>query len=104
MRPDPTVTALGAQGVEAVIGVIYPPQVALVGFGRVVERPWAVDGLLGVRPVVTAPLSADRCATDGAVGARCPTAVTRLLLADFLLAHSVPLHWSLPKAGDPDER
>jgi pyruvate dehydrogenase E2 component (dihydrolipoamide acetyltransferase) len=74
-----TVTSLGDQGVESVFGVIYPPQVALVGFGRVVDRPCSVDGLLGVRPVVTATLSADHRATDGAVGARYLTAVTRLL-------------------------
>ncbi|MFG2859198.1 2-oxo acid dehydrogenase subunit E2 [Streptomyces sioyaensis] len=77
--PTITVTNLGDQGVESVLGVIYPPQVALVGFGRVIERPWAVDGLLGVRPVVTATLSADHRATDGAVGARYLTAVDRLL-------------------------
>ncbi|WP_340375271.1 2-oxo acid dehydrogenase subunit E2 [Streptomyces sp. SS7] len=74
-----TVTNLGDQGVESVFGVIYPPQVALVGFGRVVERPCAVGGLLGVRPVVTATLSADHRATDGAVGARYLTVVTRFL-------------------------
>ncbi|MFJ7175995.1 dihydrolipoamide acetyltransferase family protein [Streptomyces massasporeus] len=74
-----TVTHLGDQGVEAVFGVIYPPQVALVGFGRVVDRPCAVDGLLGVRPAVTATLSADHRATNGAVGSRYLTTVTRLL-------------------------
>ncbi|WP_406306568.1 2-oxo acid dehydrogenase subunit E2 [Streptomyces sp. NBC_00885] len=74
-----TVTNLGDQGVESVFGVIYPPQLALVGFGRVVDRPCAVDGLLGVRPVVTATLSADHRATDGAVGARYLTTVDRLL-------------------------
>ncbi|MCX4458929.1 2-oxo acid dehydrogenase subunit E2 [Streptomyces sp. NBC_01728] len=74
-----TVTNLGDQGVEAVFGVIYPPQVALVGFGRIIDRPCAVDGLLGVRPVVTATLSADHRATDGAIGARYLTAVDRLL-------------------------
>lgn len=74
-----TVTNLGDQGVETVFGVIYPPQVALVGYGRVVDRPCAVDGLLGVRPMVTATLSADHRATDGAVGARYLTAVSRLL-------------------------
>lgn len=77
--PTITVTSLGEQGVEAVHGVIYPPQVALVGFGTVLERPWAVDGLLGVRPVVTATLSADHRASDGATGARYLTAVERLL-------------------------
>ncbi|MEU6371278.1 2-oxo acid dehydrogenase subunit E2 [Streptomyces sp. NPDC046931] len=74
-----TVTSLGDQGVETVFGVIHPPQVALVGFGAVVERPWADHGMLGVRPVVTATLSADHRATDGAVGARFLTAVDRLL-------------------------
>ncbi|MFF0834887.1 MULTISPECIES: 2-oxo acid dehydrogenase subunit E2 [unclassified Streptomyces] len=74
-----TVTSLGDQGVEAVFGVIHPPQVALVGFGAVVERPWAAGGMLGVRPVVTATLAADHRATDGAVGARYLTAVGRLL-------------------------
>jgi pyruvate dehydrogenase E2 component (dihydrolipoamide acetyltransferase) len=74
-----TVTNLGDRGVEAVFGVIYPPQVALVGFGRVVERPWAVDGLLGVRPVVTVTLSADHRASDGHVGGLYLTAVEALL-------------------------
>ncbi|MEV7155090.1 dihydrolipoamide acetyltransferase family protein [Streptomyces misionensis] len=74
-----TVTSLGDQGVEAVFGVIHPPQVALVGFGAVVERPWAAGGMLGVRPVVTATLAADHRATDGAVGARYLSAVDRLL-------------------------
>lgn len=74
-----TVTNLGDQGVDSVLGVIYPPQVALVGFGQVIDRPCAVNGLLGVRPVVTATLSADHRATDGAVGARYLTAVYRLL-------------------------
>ncbi|MEV6020192.1 2-oxo acid dehydrogenase subunit E2 [Streptomyces sp. NPDC051997] len=74
-----TVTNLGEQGAETVFGVIHPPQVALVGFGAVVDRPWATNGLLGVRPVVTATLAADHRATDGAVGARYLTAVDRLL-------------------------
>jgi len=70
-----TVTNLGEQGVEAVYGVIYPPQVALVGFGRVADRPWAVDGLLGVRPLTTMTLSADHRATDAMTGARFLAAV-----------------------------
>ncbi len=65
-----TFTSLGDLGVEAVYGVIYPPQVALVGFGRITERPWAENGMLGVRPAVTVTLSGDHRATDGIVGAR----------------------------------
>ncbi|MFF5787478.1 2-oxo acid dehydrogenase subunit E2 [Streptomyces sp. NPDC012693] len=77
--PSITVTNLGDQGVEAVFGVVYPPQVALVGLGRIVERPVAVDGLVGVRPVLTATLSADHRAADGATGARLLTTLDRLL-------------------------
>jgi len=77
--PTITVTNLGDQGVEEVQGVIYPPQVALVGFGRVVERPWALDGLLGVHPVVVATLAADHRVTDGHRGGRYLTAVDALL-------------------------
>jgi pyruvate dehydrogenase E2 component (dihydrolipoamide acetyltransferase) len=68
--PTLTVTNLGDQGVEVVHGVIYPPQVALVGVGRVLERPWAVDGMLTVRRVVVATLAADHRVSDGHVGAR----------------------------------
>lgn len=78
-EPTLTVTDLGDQGVEEVIGVIQPPQVALVGVGRMVERPWAVDGMLGVRPVVRLTLSGDHRATDGYTGARFLATVDELL-------------------------
>jgi len=65
-----TITNLGDLGVETVYGVIYPPQVALVGFGKIVERPWTAHGMLGVRPVLTATLAADHRATDGRRGAQ----------------------------------
>ena len=74
-----TVTNLGDQGVESVYGVIAPPQVAVVGFGAISERPVAVDGMLGVRTVVTATLSADHRSTDGHEGARYLSALDRLL-------------------------
>jgi pyruvate dehydrogenase E2 component (dihydrolipoamide acetyltransferase) len=77
--PTITVTNLGDQGVETVFGVIYPPQVALIGVGRVVERPWAVGGLLGVHPVTTLTLAADHRATDGFSGARLLDHIDRLL-------------------------
>lgn len=66
--PTITVTSLGELGAELVHGVIYPPQVALVGFGRIVERPWAVDGMLAVRPTVTVTLAADHRVSDGHQG------------------------------------
>jgi len=67
--PTITVTNLGEQGVAAVYGVIYPPQVALVGFGRIVDQPWAENGALTVMPVVTASLAADHRVSDGHRGA-----------------------------------
>jgi pyruvate dehydrogenase E2 component (dihydrolipoamide acetyltransferase) len=63
--PTVTVTSLGERGVEGILPVIYPPQVAIVGLGGVHERPWAVDGALAVRPVVAASLAADHRVSDG---------------------------------------
>lgn len=67
--PTITVTNLGDQGVEAVFGVIYPPQVALVGFGSVAVRPWVDGGELRAVPLLTASLAADHRVTDGHQGA-----------------------------------
>src|SRR5450830_391368 len=80
-EPTITVTSLGDQGVDVVQPVIYPPQVAIVGFGRIRPRPWAADGMLGVRPVVTATLAADHRVSDGHRGAVFLTALDRLLQA-----------------------
>jgi pyruvate dehydrogenase E2 component (dihydrolipoamide acetyltransferase) len=64
-----TVTSLGDLGAESVFGMIYPPQVALVGFGRITEQAWAENGMLGARPILHATLSGDHRATDGHTGA-----------------------------------
>lgn len=78
---DPTITVsnLGEQGVESVYAVIYPPQVALVGFGAIVERPWVVDGRVEPRSLVRVTLAADHRASDGHVGARFLAAIDRRL-------------------------
>ncbi|MFA6310867.1 MAG: dihydrolipoamide acetyltransferase family protein [Sterolibacterium sp.] len=67
--PTLTVTNLGDQGVDAVYGVIYPPQVALVGFGKVRERPWVEAGEVRAVPLVIASLAADHRVSDGHRGA-----------------------------------
>ena len=77
--PTITVTSLGEQGVESVFGIIYPPQVALVGFGKVVERPWSTDGQVVSRPLITATLSADHRVSDGHRGGLFLAAVDRRL-------------------------
>jgi pyruvate dehydrogenase E2 component (dihydrolipoamide acetyltransferase) len=82
-----TVTNLGEQGVETVFGVIYPPQVALVGFGALTEQPWAANGMVGARPVISASLAADHRASDGHRGGRFLAAIDRLLQAPEDLCH-----------------
>jgi pyruvate dehydrogenase E2 component (dihydrolipoamide acetyltransferase) len=65
-----TVTNLGEQSVEDVFGVIYPPQVALVGFGGVRQQVVAVEDCVKIMPVLRASLAADHRVSDGLVGAR----------------------------------
>lgn len=78
---DPTVTisSLGDRGVEMLLPVIYPPQVAIVGFGTVAERPWVVDGKLVPRPLMTVTLAADHRASDGHRGALLLRRIEQLL-------------------------
>jgi pyruvate dehydrogenase E2 component (dihydrolipoamide acetyltransferase) len=65
-----TITSLGDLGVESVTGIIYPPQVALIGLGKILSRPWVDSGVVCVKPVMIASLSADHRATDGLLGAK----------------------------------
>ena len=78
---DPTITvsSLGERGVEALYGVIYPPQVAIVGFGKPVSRPWVVDGAIGPRSIVTVTLAADHRVSDGHAGALFLAEIGKLL-------------------------
>ena len=77
--PSITVTSLGEQGVETVYGVIYPPQVALVGFGRITGKPWVVDGTVVPRQIIQATLAADHRASDGHRGGLFLSTLDRLL-------------------------
>lgn len=78
---DPTITIsnLGERGVDILYGVIYPPQVALIGFGTPADRPWCVDGTIAVRRIVSATLAADHRVTDGHQGALLLATIARLL-------------------------
>lgn len=64
---DPTITisSLGDRGVDMLQGVIYPPQVAIVGFGTPTERPWIRSGQIVAARTVTITLSADHRVSDG---------------------------------------
>ncbi|MGO9474967.1 MAG: dihydrolipoamide acetyltransferase family protein [Rhodomicrobium sp.] len=74
-----TVSSLGERGVEALYGIIYPPQVALVGFGKAVRRPWVAGGAIVPRSVVAITLSADHRVSDGHAGALFLAEIGRLL-------------------------
>jgi pyruvate dehydrogenase E2 component (dihydrolipoamide acetyltransferase) len=79
--PTVTVTNLGDSGADLVHGVIYPPQVAIIGFGGVRERPWVADGTVRAVPVVTTTLAADHRVTDGHTGALFLADLSRMLQA-----------------------
>jgi pyruvate dehydrogenase E2 component (dihydrolipoamide acetyltransferase) len=77
--PTITVTSVGERGAESVLPVIFPPQVAIVGFGRLVERPWISEGQILPCPVVQATLAADHRVTDGHRAGAFLSALQRLL-------------------------
>lgn len=70
ISPTITLTNLGDRGIQTVYGVIYPPQVAIVGMGKITDRPWVEQKMLGIRPILTVTLAGDHRATDGHLGAR----------------------------------
>lgn len=75
-----TVTNLGERGAEAVWPVIYPPQVAILGFGRIVKRPWVDEaGGLVVRPLLRVTFAGDHRASDGHLGSRLLAEIDDLL-------------------------
>jgi pyruvate dehydrogenase E2 component (dihydrolipoamide acetyltransferase) len=77
--PTITVTSLGDRGAETVLPIIYPPQVAMIGIGRIVTRPWVMDGAIGPRPIVTMTLAGDHRASDGHRGGLLLAEIDRLL-------------------------
>jgi pyruvate dehydrogenase E2 component (dihydrolipoamide acetyltransferase) len=77
--PTITVTSLGEEGADSVLGLVYPPQVGLVGFGRMTQRPWSAGKRIVSRPIITATLSADHRVIDGHRGSLFLAAVDCLL-------------------------
>jgi pyruvate dehydrogenase E2 component (dihydrolipoamide acetyltransferase) len=78
---DPTVTisSLGDRGVDLLMPVIYPPQVAIIGFGTERPQPWAIGDRVEPRPVMTVTLGADHRASDGHRGALLLLRIAELL-------------------------
>jgi pyruvate dehydrogenase E2 component (dihydrolipoamide acetyltransferase) len=77
--PTITVTSLGDRGAETVTAIIYPPQVAIIGFGSIATRPWVVGSRIEARPLVAVSLAADHRVSDGHIGALLLNAIERVL-------------------------
>jgi 2-oxoisovalerate dehydrogenase E2 component (dihydrolipoyl transacylase) len=60
-----TVNNYGVFGVDGSAAIINHPEVAILGMGRVIDRPWVADGQLTVRKVTELTLSFDHRACDG---------------------------------------
>jgi len=74
-----TATSLGDRGADSVTGVIYPPQVAIIGFGRIRDRPWVTGAKVEPRPLLEVSLAGDHRASDGHAGGRLLTTIEQLL-------------------------
>ena len=79
MDASVTVSSLGEDPADMLLPVIYPPQVAIIGVGRIAERPWAVDGALAVRTTASFTVAGDHRANDGRSAVRLLKAIEALL-------------------------
>jgi pyruvate dehydrogenase E2 component (dihydrolipoamide acetyltransferase) len=70
---------IGDRGVDSLYGIIYPPQVAIVGFGLVAPKPILVGDRVEARHAMTATLAADHRVTDGHLGSLFLNAIAALL-------------------------
>ncbi len=68
--PTITLTSLGDRGVAGITGVIFPPQVAIVGIGTPALRPAVIDGTIQPRRIASITLAADHRVSDGHKGAQ----------------------------------
>ncbi len=74
-----SLTNVGVFGVDGGTPILPPGQVAILCLGRVVERPWVVDGQIVVKPVVTLTLSFDHRCVDGQLGLQVLSGVAQFL-------------------------
>jgi pyruvate dehydrogenase E2 component (dihydrolipoamide acetyltransferase) len=65
-----TISNLGMFGVDAFTAIIVPPQAGILAVGAITDRVVAVDGMIGIRPMVTLTLSSDHRIIDGARAAQ----------------------------------
>ena len=80
-----TITNLGMFGVDSFTPIVNPPEAAILGVGRIAERPVGREGQLVLRPMMTLSLSVDHRVVDGAPAARFLARVKELLEEPYLL-------------------
>ncbi|RTR38949.1 2-oxo acid dehydrogenase subunit E2 [Shewanella canadensis] len=80
-----TITNMGERGTDTVFAVIYPPQVAIIGFGKIREKLQLVEGDLVNCDVMSVCLSADHRVIDGMLGAKFLNALSKQLQKPELL-------------------
>jgi pyruvate dehydrogenase E2 component (dihydrolipoamide acetyltransferase) len=80
-----TVSNMGDRGADTVLGVIYPPQVAIIGFGRPRKAPQVQENAVVVSDIISISLSADHRVSDGGLGAKFLQALSKKLQKPELL-------------------
>jgi pyruvate dehydrogenase E2 component (dihydrolipoamide acetyltransferase) len=84
-----TVNNYGGFGVDGSTPIINHPEVAMLGIGRMIDRPWVVDGAVAVRKVVTLSFVFDHRVCDGDVASGFLTFVARCIEEPLLLLGSL---------------
>lgn len=74
-----TVTSIGERGADSITGVIYPPQVAIIGLGRQRQAPVIKSNQIEIGDIMTITLAADHRVSDGVTGARFLQALAKQL-------------------------
>jgi len=78
-----TITNLGMYGVDVFIPIINPPETAILGVGRVTEKPVVVNGQIAIKPVMQLSLSFDHRIVDGAPAAKFLQRVKKILESEL---------------------
>jgi len=85
-----TLTNLGAYEIDAFTPIINPPESAILGVGRIINKPVGLNGQIVLRDMLTLSLSFDHRLIDGAPAARFLQRVKQLVERPFALAFSEP--------------
>lgn len=79
MEGTVTLSNLGERTADALLPIIYPPQVAIIGTGQIGARPWVDEGVVVARQVMTVTVAGDHRVSDGRRAAQFLTALDELL-------------------------